>query len=281
MLKIKSGPLKGFQLHYAIVYPLLTFLVLAINYPFLWMFLSAFRGRADFFVLPTTLIPRVWVWGNFREAWILAPWATYIRNSFICAIFPMVGQMVLGSLAAYAFTRTFKGSKIIFTLFLGTMMIPGQATYIPNYVIFKYLGWLNTYLALTVPFLTGTFAIFLIRQYFLSVPKDYEDAATIDGAGPFYFLFRVLMPLSTPALITVALLTFNDRWNDYLYSMIMTSREAMRTVQVVMAAFQSEGGTVWNQLMAASTFVTVPVIVLFLFVQRRFIDGVMMSGVKG
>jgi multiple sugar transport system permease protein len=120
-----------------------------------------------------------------------------------------------------------------------------------------------------------------LRQYFLSVPKDYEDAAVIDGCGPFYYLFRILMPLSSPALVTVALLAFNDRWNDYLYSLIMVTKDYMRTVQVGMAVFQSEGGTEWTFRMAASTFVTLPVIVLFLFVQKRFIDGVMMSGIKG
>jgi multiple sugar transport system permease protein len=161
------------------------------------------------------------------------------------------------------------------------MMIPAQAILIPNYVIFKTLGWINTYLALTVPFITSSFAVFLLRQHFLSVPKDYEDAAVIDGCSTFYFLFRILMPLSKPALITVALLAFNDRWNDYLYSLIMVTKDNMRTVQVGMAVFQNEGYSYWNYLMAASAFITLPVIVLFLCVQKRFIEGVMMSGIKG
>jgi multiple sugar transport system permease protein len=264
-----------------IAYFFLTFLVLIINYPFLWMFFTSLKARQEVFLIPSHLVPKKLMWGNYAEAWSMAPWAAYIKNSFVVAVIPIFGQIFFGSLAAYAFTRPFKGSKIIFTLFLGTMMIPGQATLIPNYVIFKTLRWLNSYYALVVPFLTGAFAIFLLRQFFLSVPKDYEDAATIDGCGAFYYLFRILIPLSSAALVTVALLTFNDRWNDYLYSLIMVTKDNMRTVQVGMAVFQGEGGTMWHLLMAASTFITIPVIVLFLFVQRRFIDGVMMSGIKG
>ena len=160
-------------------------------------------------------------------------------------------------------------------------MIPSQATLVPNYVIMKNLTWINNYAGLTVPFVTSAFSIFLLRQYFLTIPKDYEDAATIDGSGPFYYIFRILMPLSKFALITVALFAFTDRWNDFIWSLIMTTKDSMRTVQVGMAVFQSESGMEWTYMMAAATFVSLPVIILFLFVQRRFIEGVMMSGVKG
>ena len=262
------------------VYVILLFLVVFINYPFLWMLTTSFKAWNEIFTLPSSFLPKKFLWQNYVSAWQLSIWPTYIRNTLICAFFPIMGQIFLGSLAAYAFTRQFKGRTVLFTLFLGTMMIPGQATLIPNYVIMKNLGFLNTYFALTVPFLTAAFSIFLIRQYFLSVPKDYEDAAEIDGCGDFFFLFRILMPLSKPALVTVALLTFNDRWNDYLYSLIMITRNNMRTVQVGMSVFSNEGGSQWHLLMAASTFITIPVIILFLFVQKQFIDGVMMSGIK-
>ena len=281
MMNIRSGSLKKLQPHHLFVYLFLLILVIIINYPLIWMFFVSFKRIQEFFIVPIKLFPESFLWSNYATAWRLAPWALYLRNSLVTSIIPMVGQVVLGSMAAFAFTRHFKGSKILFALFLGILMFPDQSTYIPRYVIFRNLRWLNTYAALIVPFLTGAFAIFLIRQFFLSVPKDFEDAAIIDGAGSFYFLFQVLMPLSTPALITVALLTFNDRWNDYLYYLIMASKEAMYTVQVGMAVFQGDGMTDWNMLMAASSFVTIPVIVLFLFVQKRFIDGVMMSGIKG
>jgi multiple sugar transport system permease protein len=279
MSKLKST--KVVSLENSIIYVVLFFLALFINYPFIWMIVTSFKSRQEVFLIPSTLLPNKFLWENYAVAWKSASWAVYVRNSFVTAVVPMFGQMFFGSLAAYAFTRSFKGKNIIFIFFLGTMMIPGQATLIPNYVIFKTLGWINTYLALVVPFLSSAFAIFLLRQYFLSVPRDYEDAAEIDGCGSFYYLFRILMPLSKPALLTVALLAFNDRWNDYLYSLIMVTKDYMRTVQVGMAVFQGEGYSEWNYLTAASVFITLPVIILFLFVQKRFIEGVMMSGIKG
>lgn len=263
------------------VYLLLFVLVVIINYPFFWMITTSLKSRSEVFIIPPTLIPKVLVWSNYSEAWALADWSTYFVNTAIVAVIPTLGQMFFGALAAYAFTRPFKGSKILFLMFLGTMMIPSQATLVPNYVILKNLKWINTYAGLTAPFVASAFAIFLLRQFFLSVPRDYEDAATIDGCGPFYFLFRILIPLSKSAFVTVGLFAFMDRWNDFIWSLIMTTKDSMRTVQVGMAVFQSEAGTEWTYMMAAATFVSLPVITLFLFVQRQFIEGVMMSGVKG
>jgi multiple sugar transport system permease protein len=262
-------------------YLILLFITLIMNYPFLWMVSTALKARSEVFIVPPTLIPKKIVWTNFAGAWKLANWSRYFTNTVITAVIPTLGQMFFGSLAAFAFTRKFKGQKLLFLMVLGTMMIPSQATLVPNYVILKQLKWVNTYAGLTVPFVTSAFAIFLLRQYFLSVPKDYEDAATIDGSGPFFYLFRILMPLSSSALITVGLFAFNDRWNDFIWSLTMTTKDYMRTLQVGMRAFQSEASTEWTYMMAAATFVSMPIIILFLFVQKQFIEGVMMSGVKG
>ena len=251
------------------------------NYPFFWMVSTSLKSQQEVFRIPPTLLPTKLIWSNYPQAWALANWSQYFINTAIVAIIPTIGQMILGSLAAYAFTRPFKGSKVIFLMFLGTMMIPSQATLVPNYVIMKNLKWINTYAGLTVPFLSSAFSVFLLRQHFLAVPRDYEDAATIDGCGPFHFLFRILMPLSKSALVTVALFEFMNRWNDYIWGLLMTTKDSIRTVQVGMAVFQSESSTEWTYMMAAATFISLPVIILFLFVQRRFIEGVMMSGVKG
>ncbi|QQO09904.1 carbohydrate ABC transporter permease [Breznakiella homolactica] len=280
-IKVRSFSLKKIPFKLIIIYAVLLFFVLLINYPFIWMVATSLKSRTEVFTIPSRLFPAVPIWSNYAHAWALAPWAKYFFNTIIAAVVPTVGQMFFGALAAYAFTRNFRGSKIIFTFFLGTMMIPMQATLVPNYVILRNLSWINTYQGLTIPFITSAFSIFLLRQYFLTIPKDYEDAAVIDGSGPFYYLFRILVPLSKSALITVALFAFMDRWNDYIWPLIMTTKDTMRTVQVGMAVFQSESGTEWTYLMAASTFVSLPGIILFLIVQRRFIDGVMMSGVKG
>lgn len=283
MLKLENRSIlrKKNSLGIMFIYLSLLVLVVIINYPFFWMLSTSLKARSEVFRIPPTLIPRNWVWSNYSEAWALADWSTYFVNTAIVAVIPTVGQMFFGALAAYAFTRPFKGSKVLFLMFLGTMMIPSQTTLVPNYVILKNLKWINTYAGLTVPFISSAFAVFMFRQFFLSVPRDYEDAATIDGCGPFHFLFRILLPLSRSALVTVGLFAFMDRWNDFIWALIMTTKDSMRTVQVGMAVFQSESGTEWTYMMAAATFVSLPVIILFLFVQRQFIEGVMMSGVKG
>ncbi len=253
------------------IYFVLLILVILVNYPFFWMISTSLKSRAEVFKIPPTLIPDSLNWGNYLEAWKLSDWSRYFINTIIVAVIPTIGQMFFGALAAYAFTRSFRGSKILFLLFLGTMMIPSQATLVPNYVILKNLKWINTYAGLTVPFVTSAFSIFLLRQYFLTIPKDYEDAAVIDGSGPFYYLFRILIPLSKSALITVALFAFMDRWNDFIWSLIMTTKDSMRTVQVGMAVFQSEAGTEWTYMMAAATFVSLPVIVLFFICPASFL----------
>lgn len=265
----------------AIVYSLLVALVVAMNYPLIWMLFTSLKSRTEVFLVPPTLFPAKAVWSNYAVAWSLADWPRYFINTLIVAAIPTLGQMFFGALAAYAFTRRFRGSKAVFLLFLGTMMIPSQATLVPNYVILKQLKWINTYQGLTVPFISSAFAVFMLRQYFLTIPKDYEDAAVMDGSGAFYFLFRILVPLSKPALVTVALFAFMERWNDFIWALIMTTKDNMRTVQVGMSVFQSESGTEWSLMMAAAAFISIPVVVFFLFVQRRFIEGVMVSGIKG
>ena len=262
------------------IYSILLVLIFLISYPFLWMVIGSFKTDQEIYS-GSSFLPERPSFDNYINAWGKAPWMIYFKNTIITALIPIAGQILLGSMAAFALTRKFNGTKIIFTFFLGTMMIPAEVTLIPNYVILKNLGMINTYMALIIPFLTGAFSIFIIRQSFLSIPKDYEDAAFIDGCGPFFFLFRLLMPLSKPALVTVALMTFNERWNDYIYPMTMVTKDFMRTVQVGLGVFSNEGWRHWGEHLAASTFITMPMIIMFLFVQKRFIDGIMAGGIKG
>jgi len=280
MKTIGLSPRKKIPAYLLFIYLVLVALVVMTNYPFIWMITTSLKSRSEVFVFPPTLLPEAMIWNNYSEAWNMSDWPRYFTNTLVTTIIPTIGQMLFGSLAAYAFTRKFKGSKLLFTLFLGTMMIPSQATLVPNYVILRNLGWINTFKGLTVPFISSSFAVFLLRQYFLTIPKDYEDAAVIDGCGPFHFLFRILIPLSKPALVTVALFAIMERWNDFIWALIMTTKDNMRTVQVGMAVFQSEAGTEWTLMMAAATFISLPVIIFFLFVQDKFIEGVMTTGIK-
>jgi len=256
---------------------------LATVMPVLWAFSTAVKPLREVYIYPPALLPGRLELENFVKAWTGAPFPRYAMNSVLVTAIIIAGQMVNASLSAYAFSRLeFKGRDLIFTLFLGTMMIPTQVLAIPSFLIFKVFDWLNTYMALTVPFLSNAFGIFLVRQSFLSVPKDLVDAAKVDGAGHLRIIWNVLIPVSRPAFLSFALLTFTWRWNDYFWPLIMTNSTDMRTLPVGLVFLRtSEGSIEWNVVMAASMFVMAPIIVLFIFLQKYFVEGVMSSGVKG
>ena len=251
--------------------------------PVLWAVSTAVKPLQEVYVYPPAILPGKLMLENFAKAWTGAPFPRYALNSVLVTAAILAGQMINASLAAYAFARlSFRGRDLLFTLFLGTMMIPTQVLAVPSFLIFKTFNWLNTYMALTVPFLSNAFGIFLVRQSFLSVPKDLIDAAKVDGAGHLRIVWDVLIPVSRPAFLSFALLTFTWRWNDYFWPLIMTNSTAMRTLPVGLVFLRtSEGSIEWNVVMAASLFVMAPIIVLFVFLQRYFVEGVMSSGVKG
>jgi len=264
-----------------ILYSLLTFLIIIINYPFVWMVSTSFKGPKEVFIFPPPLLPKALLWQNYVEVWRLANWLRYFFNSFIISIIPALGKTFLGALAAYAFAKRFRGSQFLFYIFLGTLMIPSQSTMIPNYLIIQNFGWLNTYYALIVPSLSSAFGVFLLRQFFLTLPKELEDAAVIDGCGPFRYLFKVVLPLSKPALFTVFFLAFRLHWNILLWPLVVTNTDEMRVLQVGLALFKSETFIQWSFLMAACTFSSIPVIIAFLFIQKKIIEGISLSGLKG
>ena len=263
-----------------IIYFLLASIVIVINFPFIWMVLSSFKAPKDLYLFPPKLFPSSFLFTNYILAWGSALWPRYFLNSTITALVPALGQMFLGALAAFAFSRKFRGSKVLFTLFLGSIMIPPQATLIANYVIVNTLGWLDTYFALTVPFVASAFGVFLLRQYMLTIPKDLEDAAVIDGCGWFAYLFRIAIPMSMPAMLTVGLFAFRAQWNNFIWPITVTMSDKMRVVQVGLSVFQTEDIMEVSHLMAACTFTSIPIIVLFLIVQKRFIEGITLSGLK-
>jgi multiple sugar transport system permease protein len=192
-----------------------------------------------------------------------------------------LGVLVTSVLAGYSFGRLkFWGRDVLFLLVLGTMMIPSQVTLIPSFIIMKWFGWLNTYQGLIVPRIVTGFGVFLMRQFFLSIPREIEDAARIDGCGRFGVLMRVLLPLVTPALATLAIFTFNNSWNEFFWPLIIASTGDMRTIQVAISSFRGED-TNWGVIMAAVTLAALPVMVVYLVLQRYFVKGIVMSGLKG
>jgi multiple sugar transport system permease protein len=191
-------------------------------------------------------------------------------------------EVIFSALAAYAFAKfNFFGKNFLFLLFLGTMMIPGEVMLIPNYITMVNFGWVDTFYALIIPWTVSVFSIFLLRQFFMSIPHELFEAAILDGCGKFKYLTTVMLPLSKPALVTVMLFKFIGSWNSFLWVLIMTNSPKMRTIPVGLTYFVSDVGTQYNYLMAASTFAMAPILILFLLLQKQFIQGIARTGLKG
>lgn len=218
---------------------------------------------------------------NYVDAWKAAPFSRYYFNTILVSFTTTVLEIIFASMAAFAFAKlNFFGKNFIFLLFLSTMMVPGEVLLVPNYITLSKFGWLDTYYALIVPWIVSVFAIFLIRQHFLALPNELYDAAKIDGCSDWKFLWEIMVPLSKPVIITSALLKFVGSWNSFLWVLIVTKSPEVRTLPVGLQNFSSEVGTLYNQLMAASTFSILPVIVIFLFAQKQFIRGIARTGLK-
>jgi multiple sugar transport system permease protein len=222
------------------------------------------------------------IFQNYVTAWNAAPFSQYYINTVLMATTTTVFEIIIASMAAFAFAKlNFWGKNIIFTLFLATMMVPGEVLLVPNYITISRFQWLDSYYALIVPWIVSVFAIFLLRQQFMTVPNDLWDAAKIDGSSSWRFLWTVMVPLSKPALLTGALLKFVGSWNAFLWVLIVTKSPEMRTLAVGLQTFRSESGEIYNLLMAASTFSMIPIVIIFIFLQRYFVEGIAKSGLKG
>lgn len=271
---------------------------LVMIFPFVWMLLTSFKGLTESNRFPPTVIPHVWRWQNYVDAWNAPPstLGRYLLNSTIIAGVGTMGQLLVCSLAAYAFARlVFRGKGIFFLLVLATAMVPGEVTLIPNFVTINHMpffggntalgegghGLYDTYSAMILPGLAGAFNIFLLRQTFLQIPNDLWEASQLDGSGSWQYFWRVVLPLSMPGLITVGIFGFISRWNGLLWPLIVTSSESIRPVQLAMTYYQTEFLTNYGLVMAASVVATLPVVVLFLIVQRQFIEGIGTTGLKG
>lgn len=255
----------------------------AVMLPYIWMVSTSLKGPGEIFAYPPIWIPQAWRFQNYVEAWNAAPFGRYFFNSAFVALAVTVGQLVTCSLAAFAFARIeFKGKNVMFALFLSTTMISTQVTLVPSYLVLKNLHWLDTYQALIVPFLANGFGVFMIRQYFMTIPRELEDAAKLDGCGRLRFLWQILLPLSKPVVASQALFAFMGNWNSYLWPLIVTTSDHMRTLQIGLRYFVSqEGGTQWGSFMAATVFVSFPIVVFYLFVQKSFVGGIATTGLKG
>lgn len=264
------------------IYILLTVGAVFILLPFFWMISTSLKMPSEIASMPPKWIPSKLIWDNYKTAWNYAPFAKYFFNSFYVAITCTILEVITSALGAYAFAKMeFFGKKIMFIVFLGTMMIPGEVLLIPNYMTIIKLGWIDSYKALIIPWIVSVFGIFLMRQFFMTIPNELHDAAKIDGCSRFRFLWQIVIPLSKPVLVTAALFKFIGSWNAFLWVLIVTNSPSMRTIPVGLSFFSSDVGTDFHLLMAASTFALLPILILFFFLQKQFIQGITRSGLKG
>jgi multiple sugar transport system permease protein len=263
-------------------YLVVTLLALAVMVPFIWMLVTSLKGQTEVFAYPPTWIPQQPQWQNYLDVWKQAPFGRYFLNSTIVALSVTLGQLVACILAAFAFARmNFKGKNAMFLVFLSTTMISSQVTLVPSYLIMRSLDWIDHYQALIVPFLANAFGVFMIRQSFRTIPRELEEAAKLDGCGRFRFLVQILLPLCKPILASQALFAFMGNWNSYLWPLIVTNRDSMRTLQIGLRYFVSgEGGTQWGVYMAAAVVVSLPVILVYFLVQKTFVESMASTGLK-
>lgn len=248
--------------------------------PFLWMFTTSLQSRAETYT-NTSIVPTSWHWENYAQAWEAAPFGQYYLNSIIMAAGIVTGHLVLDGLAAYAFARLeFPLRNTIFMVLLAALMVPTFVTIIPAYAITADLGWIDTHTGLIVPRLADVFGIILLRQSFATIPQELEDAARIDGCSRIGILFRIMVPLAKPAFATLAIFSFLFAWNDFLWPLLVTNTDEVRTIQIGLSAFVGRYGTSWNYLMAGTLTATIPSVIVFLFFQRALVRGIASTGLK-
>ncbi|MEN6491469.1 MAG: carbohydrate ABC transporter permease [Rectinema sp.] len=256
-------------------------------FPFLWMLLNSFNSEGNIFSVPPKLIPDLLgtnhMFDNYLTIFKEFHWGRYTLNSFIVAGLSALGQVLTSSLAGFAFaTMRFRGKNVIFSLLLGTMMVPVQSTIIPEFLIMMKLGWLDSYLPMIVPSaLVGSFGTFLFKEYYENVPPAYIDASSIDGAGPFKIYSKVYLPMSSSQIATLLIISFMNSWNDLLRPILYVSSDKWQTVTQALTQFQSQYSAKWNLILTGSVLSVLPILMLYIFMQNYIIESSASSGVKG
>ncbi|MFN6916379.1 carbohydrate ABC transporter permease [Enterococcus faecium] len=261
-------------------YVLMTVIGIILIIPLLWMVFTSLKPMEEIVRYPPTFFPKKIVWENYLDTIAAFPFWRYARNTLFITVLVVIGNVLSNSFIAYGFAKLdFPGKKLMFALVLSTMMIPGFVTMIPQYVLFSKIGWVGTYLPLIVPsFFGNAFNIFLMRQFYLSINNELIEAAEIDGANHLYIWSHLMLPLTKPALITIAINSFNAAWNDFLGPLLYIQDQEKYTLQIGLQVFQNQATTQWNYLMAGATLVLIPTILLFFFAQRYFIEGMDLTG---
>lgn len=250
--------------------------------PILYALAATFMTADEIFQMPPRILPKSFYLGNYKDVISSVPIFRFIFNSFFVALCVTIGQIITSSLAAYAFAfYEFKGKKFIFMAILATMMIPGEAIIISNYLTIGSLGMLDTYRGLIIPFLTSAMGIFMMRQFYLTVPKELKEASIIDGSNGFQFLTRILVPISKPIIGALGVYVFLSTWNQYMWPLLVTSTPEMRTVQIGISMLQSSEAQAFGMILAGIIMIIIPSIVIFIVGQKQLIEGMTTGSIKG
>ena len=262
---------------------LLVFLSLVFFIPVYWMIISSFKDNQTIFKYPPTLFLKRYEWCNYVNMTNYIPFWKYFFKTLIVTVFSTIGLVVSCSPVAYAFAKLhWRGKQVMFMILLSTMMLPFEVQMIPLYTLFRKLGWIGTFLPLIVPNFFGTaLYIFLLRQFMISIPKELSESAFIDGANHFKILTRIVLPLAGPALFSVALFAFLANWTDFLGPLVFLNKQDLFTLSIGLTHFTSGHKTEWAYLMAACNLFVLPVVILFFFAQKRFVEGITFTGIKG
>ena len=250
--------------------------------PFLWMISSSFKTPAEIIKIPPVLVPAELQWQNYVEAWTAAPFGRYLINTIIITVFTTIGVLITSVLSAFAFSRLrFPGKDLVFSLFMATLMIPGEMLIITNFLTITKLHWIDTYQAMIVPWVSNVFYIYLLTQFFLQVPDALYLAAKVDKCSDLKFMLKIMVPMNKSAITTIAILNIIGSWNSFLWPLLVTNSQEMRVLSNGLIRFQTEAGTDYELIMAASCILVVPIILVFLFLRKYVLEGVAFNGVKG
>jgi multiple sugar transport system permease protein len=269
-------------LGYGVLHLLLIALAITALIPFVWMIATSLKGSQEVLSATPTLLPKAWRWQNYTEVFQLVPFGRFYLNTFFVTAVRVIGQLFFAAMAAYAFARLkFPGRNVLFVLILAVMMVPGQVTLIPNYILLKYFHWLDSYWGLIVPSLFSAFGTFLLRQFFMTLPQDLLDAARLEGCNPLQTFWYIALPLARSVMVAFGVLITLWSWNDFLWPLIITNSTDMQMLSVGIAYFQGQHVSNFAVMMAAATLSTLPMVIIFILAQRQLIEGITMSGLKG
>ena len=263
-------------------YLLLVLFAIVTLFPFYWMIASSLKSSFEVIQTPPTLFPSKIMWHNYNVALKMAPFARYFFNTIIVTILSIISTVIIAILTAFAFSHLeFPGRDMIFSIFLASMMIPGEVLIVTNFKTISSLGWIDTYQALFVPYMANVLYIYMLREFFFKIPKQLYYAAKVDGASDWKFLLKIIVPMAKPSIITICILVGINSWNAFLWPLLVTNSERMRLLANGLTAFQSDAGNQYELLMAASTIITMPIVVVYIFLHKKIMSGISIGGIKG